>query len=179
MWTEGLINSRPDRRGKTAFCLRQRYNLRGCKGKERLIWYAPCVLCKISLLFIWWENVLVHAFLVLSLPLFFFLCQFRKPFFLSPHLHSSPFYPFLSLSLIPEAFKAEQTACSENKTEQTVSETEAQYFTSCLSHFLSFPFPLLTQGLSYLFISPLLLRGSSAVLRCNISSMEGGSLLRL
>lgn len=60
--------------------------------------------------------------------LHFFLCQFHKPFFLSPHLHSFPFYPSLPLSLILAAVKAEQTACSQNKTECGVSESEPQHF---------------------------------------------------
>ncbi len=96
------------------------------------------------LFFIRCENVLLFAFLCLFPSLCFFLCQFQKPFFLSPDLHSSPSYPFLSLSLILQAVKAVQTACSENKNERTVSETEPQHFTFCLPHFLSSPFLFLS-----------------------------------
>lgn len=79
------------------------------------------------------RNVLVTAFPSISLcpSPYFFLCQFRKPFFLSPDLHSSRFYPFLSLFLILQAVKAEQMSCSENKTERAVSETEPRHC-SCL-----------------------------------------------
>ena len=177
-------------------------------------WFSILLVCFVNVpadffFFHQIRNVLVPAFPSISLfpSPYFFLCQLRKPFFLSPDLHSSLLYPFLSLFLILQAVKAEQTSCSENKTERAVSETEPRHCSPCLSHFLSFSLSVSLflikwstcllgcvwrgfslQGISYvpsspLLSAPLLSRGSSAVLRCDISFLwafrEAGILLRL
>lgn len=78
--------------------------------------------------FISGKNVSLPAFISVCFSQPISLCRFQRPFFLSPDLHSSSFYPSQPYSLILEAVRAEQTACSENKTQCSVSETE--HFTS-------------------------------------------------
>lgn len=118
------------------------------KKKEKMKrLFSMLLLCFVNgpVFFIGCRNVLVPAFLSLFSSHYFFLCQFQKPFFLSPDLHSFPLYIFLSLCLILQSVKAEQTACSEKETAHCQWDWASTFHLLFLIFSFGFPFfPLLS-----------------------------------